>query len=30
MIVYTSAVFRILHALLARILQRRTQVWRKR
>ena len=29
MIVYTSAVFRILHALLARILQRRTQVWRK-
>ena len=30
MIVYTSAVFRILHALLARILQCRTQVWRKR
>ena len=30
MIVYTSAVFRILHAILARILQRRTQVWRKR
>ena len=30
MIVYTSAVFRILHALLARILQRRTQVWLKR
>ena len=30
MIVFTSAVFRILHALLARILQRRTQVWRKR
>ena len=30
MIDYTSAVFRILHALLARILQRRTQVWRKR
>ena len=30
MIVYTSAVFRILHALLARILQGRTQVWRKR
>ena len=30
MIVYTSAVFRILHALLARFLQRRTQVWRKR
>ena len=30
MIVYTSAVFRILHALLARILQRRTQVWRNR
>ena len=30
MIVYTSAVFRILHALFARILQRRTQVWRKR
>ena len=30
MIVYTSAVFRILHALLARILQSRTQVWRKR
>ena len=30
MIVYTSAVFRILHALLARILKRRTQVWRKR
>ena len=30
MIVYTSAVFRIFHALLARILQRRTQVWRKR
>ena len=30
MIVYTSAVFRILHSLLARILQRRTQVWRKR
>ena len=30
MIVYTSAVFRILHALLVRILQRRTQVWRKR
>ena len=30
MIVYTSAVFRILHALLAGILQRRTQVWRKR
>ena len=30
MIVYTSSVFRILHALLARILQRRTQVWRKR
>ena len=29
MIVYTSAVFRILHALLARFLQRRTQVWRK-
>ena len=29
MIVYTSAVFRILHALLARIMQRRTQVWRK-
>ena len=30
MIVYTSALFRILHALLARILQRRTQIWRKR
>ena len=30
MIVYTSAVFRILHGLLARILQLRTQVWRKR
>ncbi|MFL2773174.1 MAG: putative 2-aminoethylphosphonate ABC transporter permease subunit [bacterium] len=30
MIVYTSAVFRILHALLARFLQGRTQVWRKR
>ena len=30
MIVYTSAVFRILHALFARFLQRRTQVWRKR
>ena len=30
MIVYTSSVFRILHALLARILQSRTQVWRKR
>ena len=30
MIVYTSTVFRILPALLARILQRRTQVWRKR
>jgi len=30
MIVYTSAVFRILHALLARVLHRRTQVWRQR
>jgi len=29
MIVYTSAVFRILHALLARALHRRTQVWRQ-
>ena len=30
MIVYTSALFRILHALFARILNRRTQVWRQR
>ena len=30
MIVYTSAVFRILHTLLSRILHRHTQVWRQR
>jgi len=30
MIVYTSAVFRILHTLLAHILHRHTQVWRQR
>ena len=30
MIVYTSAVFRILHPLLAHILHRHTQVWRQR
>jgi iron(III) transport system permease protein len=28
MIVYTSAIFRLLHALLTRYLKRRTQVWR--
>ena len=28
MIVYTSACFRIMHALLSRYLKRRTQVWR--
>lgn len=28
MIVYTSAIFRVFHALLARKLNRRTQVWR--
>jgi iron(III) transport system permease protein len=30
MIVYTSAAFRMLHALLSRYLKRRTQDWRTR
>jgi iron(III) transport system permease protein len=30
MIVYTSAFFRVLHALLARFINNRTQVWRTR